>query len=88
MIDLNEVYMDSSGYWALKKVSINPRKVVAIKENTTYASLVAESNSKVPSVFREFCTIILEGREIVVVGEINELRHTIKYFGKKGLIYG
>lgn len=88
MIDLNEVYMDNSGAWALKKVSVNPRKVVAVRENTTYASLVSEGNSKVPSVFREFCTLILEGREIVVVGEISELRHAIKHFSKKGLIYG
>ena len=88
MIDLNEVYMDSTGSWALRKISINPRKVVVVKENTTYASLVSEGKSKVPSVFRDFCTIILEGREVVVVGEINELRHTIKHFGKKGLIYG
>tara|TARA_B100000035_G_scaffold228005_1_gene196312 strand:- start:1671 stop:1937 length:267 start_codon:yes stop_codon:yes gene_type:complete len=88
MIDLNEVYMDSTGSWALRKISINPRKVVVVKENTTYASLVSEGKSKVPPVFRDFCTIILEGREVVVVGEINELRHTIKHFGKKGLIYG
>tara|TARA_R100000030_G_C3190190_1_gene108189 strand:- start:190 stop:456 length:267 start_codon:yes stop_codon:yes gene_type:complete len=88
MIDLNEVYMDSTGCWALKRISINPRKVVAVKENTTYASLVSEGKSKVPPVFRDFCTLILEGREIVVVGEINELRHTLKHFSKRGLIYG
>ena len=88
MIDLNEVYMDNTGAWALRKISINTRKVVAVKENPTYASLVSEGKSKVPPVFRDFCTIILEGREVVVVGEINELRHSIKHLGKKGLIYG
>ena len=88
IIDLNEVYMDSTGAWALRKVSINPAKVVVIKENVRYSSLVFEGKSKVPPVFRDFCTIVMENRELVVVGEIKELRHTIKHFGKKGLIYG
>jgi len=88
VIDLNEVYMDSNGCWALRRVSIDPRKVVLIKENLRYASLVTEINSKVPPVFRDFCTIVMEAGEVVVVGEIRELRHTIKHFGKRGLIYG
>ena len=88
MLDLNEVYMDSAGTWRLRKVSINPSQVVAIKENPRYAKLVSEGNSNVPSSLNSFCTVLLQMQEMVVVGEINELRHAIKNFKKKGLIHG
>lgn len=88
MLDLNEVYMASDGTWSLRKISINPGKVIAIKENPRYTTLVSEGKSKVPKELNSFCTIVLEMQELVVVGQINELRYTIRNHKKKGLIYG
>ena len=89
MLKFREVYKNSDGVWSLRTVSINPRHIVVIKENTTHSSLVKEDFGITPGLDK-FCTIVTVEQEIVVVGEINELQHHIKGYKKNGrtLLHG
>tara|TARA_A100001015_G_C15033182_1_gene734468 strand:- start:1552 stop:1824 length:273 start_codon:yes stop_codon:yes gene_type:complete len=90
MLKFRELYMNSTGEWALRNVSINPQYIVSIKENPSHEALVKESNNEISNNFNQFCTIVTVDQEMVVVGEINELRHHVKGYKKPGrtLLHG
>jgi hypothetical protein len=89
MLKFREIYKDSNGFWGARDISVNPRHIVVIKENTAYEKLVREDVGS-GTGFDKICTIVTVEREIVVLGEVNELQHHVKGQKKIGrtLLHG
>ena len=89
MLKFREIFKDPNGFWSVRDISVNPRHIVVIKENTTYAKLIQEDLGS-GAGFDKICTIVTVEQEIVVQGEVNELQHHVKRHKKRGrtLLHG